>query len=64
MPHSEEPQKEQKEEFFRDIGATVAAVEQEAGGDDEPQIMDNIGLRVPLGSLSHYIFLTVCVCAR
>jgi hypothetical protein len=45
MPHSEEPQ---KEEFFRDIGATVAAVEQEGAGDDEPQIMDNIGAQASL----------------
>lgn len=41
MPHASEEQ-EKKEEFFRDIGATVAAVDQEAAGDDEPQIMDNI----------------------
>lgn len=43
MPHAEE---EKKEEFFRPVGEMVEDVDAE--GDDEPQIMDNIGMSISL----------------
>jgi hypothetical protein len=39
MPHAEE---EKKDDMFRPIGEAVEAVGDESGN-DEPQVMDNIG---------------------
>jgi hypothetical protein len=39
MPHAEE---EKKDSMFRPIGEAVEAVDDESGN-DEPQVMDNIG---------------------
>ena len=45
MPHVEEEQKQ--DDMFRNIGEAVETVEAEAGEDDGPQVMDNIGTAIP-----------------